>query len=116
MHLLKIVMQGVGETLMFRFKDEMAARSIREQIQEAMQRTDGIVPLPMDIVDDYGLFVRVPPYGVLLVQQIDFEKAVEGDAIWQYKQKKIQDRVINRMMTESPIIVPPGGPNGRKGI
>lgn len=114
MHLLKIFMQGIGESLLLRFKSEATARALREQIQEAMERTGGIVPNPIEIDDDFGLFVRIPPYGVLLVQQIDFEKAMEGDATWQYNQKKIQDRVISRLMAEKPIIVPHGGANGRK--
>lgn len=104
MHILKIILQGVGETVMLRFKKKDDATTCRNQIQDAMQTKDGAYPRPVDTEDDFGLSVKIPPYGVLLMQLIDFEKAAEGDAIWHYNQKKIQERVINRLMAEQPII------------
>jgi len=104
MHILKVVLQGVGETIMLRFRDKDSAESQRNKIQTAMETQDGTYPMPVDVEDDFGLSVRIPSYGALLVQLIDFEKASEGDAVWQYTQKKIQDRIITRLMAERPII------------
>jgi len=104
MHILKIILQGVGETIMLRFKTKSDAELNRNNIQTTMETKDGVYPMPVDIEDDFGLSVKIPPYGVLLMILIDFEKAMEGDATWGYNQKKIQDRTINRLMAEQPII------------
>jgi len=107
MQILKIVLQGIGETLMLRFKTKKSAEYYRHKIHAAMETTEGTYPSAVEIEDDYGLCVKIPPYGVLLIQLIDFEKAMEGDATNQYIQKKIQDRVFNRLMVEHPIIEKP---------
>ena len=104
MQILKVVIQGVGETLMLRFNTKESAEGYRDKIQDACNPKDGVYPGNIYVEDDFGLSVYVPPYGVLLMMLIDFEKAMEGDAIWQYSQKKIQDRIINRLMAEKPII------------
>ena len=107
MQILKIILQGVGETLMLRFKTKKSAEYYRHKIHAAMETTEGTYPAAIEIDDDYGLSVKIPPYGVLLVQLIDFEKAMEGDATTQYNQKEIQDRVFSRLMAEQPIIQKP---------
>ncbi|HTS07813.1 MAG TPA: hypothetical protein VMP68_19725 [Candidatus Eisenbacteria bacterium] len=104
MQILKIVIQGVGETIMLRFNSKELAEKYREKIQDACNPKDGVYPGNVYVEDDFGFSVYVPPYGVLLMMMIDFEKAMEGDAVWQYNQKKIQERTINRLMAESPII------------
>ena len=107
MQILKIVIQGVGETIMLRFNTKELAEAYREKIQDACNPKDGVYPGNIYVEDDFGLSVYVPPYGVLLMMMIDFEKAMEGDATWQYNQKKIQDRMINRLMSEKPLIQRP---------
>jgi hypothetical protein len=110
MHILKVVISGVGETVMFRFKDKIKADLGREELEKALFRSGGIVSDPILVEDDFGLSVNIPEHAVLLVQQIDFEKAVIGDANWQFLQQKLGSRELERLNSGATILAP------RKGI
>jgi len=116
MHILKVFVQSVGETLMFRFKERASASSIKADLEKRLFAEFGKKTDPISISDDYGLSVTIPYHAVLLVQQIDLEKMVEGDATMQFNQQKIGNRTLGRLKSGSPIITPldNGLPGGRR--
>lgn len=103
MYILKIVLNGVGETIMLRFRSMETVNYFHGKIQGAMERNEGLSPESVYVEDDFGLSMKIHPYSVLMIQQIDFEKAMEGDAIWQFNQKKIHDRIISDLAGKTII-------------
>lgn len=103
MYILKIVLNGVGETIMFRFKAEETINYFCGKIQDSMDKMRESIPESVYVEDDFGLSMRIHPYNVVMMQFIDFEKAMEGDAIWNFQQQKILDRV-RQSLTSQPII------------
>ncbi len=117
MYILKVVVQGMGETLMFRFKQKSVATSFRADLDACVFRDNNDVTLKHVLVeDDFGLSIKIPYYSVILVELIDFEKAVEGDATWQFMQQKLGSRTLDKLKAGSPIITPtdPGFPGTRR--
>jgi hypothetical protein len=116
MHILKVFLHGIGETLMVRFKEKSSADKARSEIEGMLFQDSGKIPGPVLIEDDFGLSVNIPYHSIMLVQQIDFEKAIEGDAQWQFVQQKIGTRTLDRLKASSPIITPleASFPNGSR--
>jgi hypothetical protein len=109
MYILKIVLSGVGETLMVRFKSKDAADKARIALERPLYGNKDGEPSnlgPILIEDDFGLSVRIPYYSLMLVQYIEFERAVEGDATWQFIQQKIGTKTVEKLKAASPIITP----------
>lgn len=107
MYIIKVILQGIGETLMFRFKEKVSAESVRDDLESNIFASDTAIKSQYILVeDDFGLSVRVPNYTILVVQLIDFEKAMTGDATWQFYQQKFGNRALDKLKAGSPIISP----------
>jgi len=106
MHILKVILNGVGETIVFRFNNLSSANSARFELEKLIFYKEGDSPEPVQINDDFGMSVRIPAYSVVLVMQIDFEKTIEGDASCQFTTQKIGSRALEKMKASSPIITP----------
>jgi hypothetical protein len=120
MYFLKIIMSGVGETLVARYKDKTSAEKAKEKIEFPLfgvEQNEGELKggRPILIEDDFGLSMKIPYYSILLVMMIDFEQAAEGDATCQFLQHKTANRTIEKLNASSPIISPIQSPYGNGG-
>ncbi len=113
MFFVKTVLQGIGESLILRYKNEAAAATAYEKLEahRSWNAAGPASPPMLEVTDDFGLRVRVPPYTVLLVQFIDVDKAIEAECHYVLDQQKIGGRMAKMAQSHSPIIAP-GMSNG----
>lgn len=115
MHILKVVLIGVGETLIFQYKTEDRAMShylaLRRQglHQSLDEAADSAAPF-FDLEDDYGVRTKIGPYSVALVMLIDADKMIAGNVTFQLDQNRIAQRVQG---SYTGALLTPAGGGGR---
>ena len=98
MHIIKIVVTGVGETVVARYKSEDTARQVYIALQAfKITGSQGNVSVPFDIIDDYGMTVSLAPYSVALVVMFDLEKSAVGDAASEFERQTAGNKEIERL-------------------
>ena len=106
MNIIKVVVTGVGETVMLRYKTEGAAVKVWDEIEAFRRMTfDGPAQSYM-AMDDYGMRVALPAYQVALSLLINVDKSLEGDFQYQIDQGKAHQRA--QTLAANPPIVPAG--------
>jgi hypothetical protein len=114
MHIVKAVIQGVGESVMLRFKTADAAELSWSEIEAFRTRIFTEKTEPYIATDDYGHKVALPAYQVLLVMMIDIDKSMEGDVVFNYDKHQVEQRTVSRLQAGSPII--PVGADALNGL
>ena len=104
MHIVKAVIQGVGESVMLRFKTAAAAELSWSEIEAFRTRIFSDKTEPYIAADDYGHKFALPAYQVLLVIMINIDKSMEGDVVFKYDKDQVEQRTVARLQAGSPII------------
>lgn len=108
MFLVKVVFQGVGETIMLRYRLKGKAENARKTLQAFQTHAKGGESEAVEFEDDFGLSILVAPYSVALVFMQDLDKAIDGDATFQFQQNKIGQATITRLQNNPGLLVPAG--------
>lgn len=109
MFAVKVVIQGVGETVLLRYKTEVRANLHRKEIL-ALKRGDAVDGLPAEFADDYGTTVWIEQWTPQLVILMDLDKVTEADVQYQMDGQKVAQAVQAR---QSGLLKPVGGLNGQ---
>ncbi len=109
MYLVKVVVQGVGETILFRFKEESLASTRWQELEEFRYSKwqNGDTPSDYLVADDYGLTASLAPYSVLMVTMLDLDKTIEGDTLIQLRQQTVQQKIVAKAQAGGGIIAAP---------
>jgi len=111
-HILKVVLIGVGETLIFQYKTEDRAMSHylalrRQSASQSPEEMAGNVAPFFDLEDDYGVRAKIGPYSVALVMVIDADKMIAGNVTFQLDQHRIAKRAQGSYT--GALLTPAGG-------
>ncbi len=108
MFLLKVVFQGVGETVMLRYRLKGKAENARKTLQAFHTHAKDGESEAIEFEDDFGLSILVAPYSIVLVFMQDLDKAIDGDATFEFQQSKIKQATITRLQNNRGLLVPSG--------
>ena len=105
MHVLKVFLDGIGETLVLRFKLKGNAEAARATLLKN-RAGEG----DTDLADDYGMQCFISNFAVRGVWLIDARTSLQGDVRFQIMQQQIgQDEVQRAQMAPGIIQASPNG-------
>jgi len=102
MIILKLVIHGVGETIVLRYKNNENGRAAYEKLMARSDDRNEVI----DIEDQFGVAIRVVTFSVMTCVKINFEDSMKGDALFAVEKQKIQQREVARLQAASPILTP----------
>src|ERR1700723_1503032 len=103
MHIVKIALNGIGETQMLRYKTADAAQTVYGKVYD-FWTTKEPPAAGLSLEDNYGLKLKIPPYSVAFLALMDCEKMFEGDAIMRVGAEQAIMRLVQK--PASAIIAP----------